>query len=286
VYVKTKRLEQAQASIERARTLEPDSVQWVVDLAWVLVEQGETQQAIDGTRESMFEHPDEPEYPNLLGRILVEQGDDVAAGTAFRRALEVDPSFVPAFANLARIAERAKRPSEARELLRHVLAQRPSDAEALRALGLFEYREGNTAAAIEAFEEALRADPSDDRTRSDLARARADAGSDLSDALELALLARQSEPENPEYADTLGLVLYQKGLHRAAVEQFRAAIALAPHPIASFHYRLGLALLGAGDRANAKIELEQALELDLSSAEAENARHLLSELGAGSAPTS
>jgi tetratricopeptide (TPR) repeat protein len=283
VYVKTKRLEQAQASIERARALEPNSVQWVVDLAWVLEEQGKGEQAISLARESMLEHPDEPEYPNLLGRILVEQGDDAAAVTAFRRALEVDPSFVPAFVNLAQIAERGKRPFEARELLQGALAQRPNDAEALRALGLLEYRESNTAAAIEAFEAALRADPSDDLTRSDLARARTDARLGLSEALQLALIARHSEPENAEYADTLGLVLYGKGLHEAAAEQFRAAIALAPHPIASFHYRLGRALLGDGDSAGAKVELERALELDPSFAEAEDARRLLSELGAGSA---
>jgi tetratricopeptide (TPR) repeat protein len=283
VYVKMKRLDQAQASIERARALEPGSVQWVVDLAWVLDEQGKGQQAIALARESMVAHPDEPEYPNLLGRILVEQGDDVAAGSAFRRAIQVDPSFVPAFVNLARIAERAKRPSEARELLQRALAQQPNDVEALRALGNLEYGEGNPAAAIEAFEAALRADPRNDLTRSDLARARSEAGSDLSEALELALTARHSEPENAEYADTLGLVLYRKGLHEAAAEQFRAAIALAPHPIASFHYRLGRALLGDGDSAGGKIELERALELDPSFAEAEDARRLLSELGAGSA---
>jgi tetratricopeptide (TPR) repeat protein len=289
VFVKTKRLEQAQASMERARALEPDSAQWVVDLAWVLVEQGKGEQAIDLTRESMLEHPEEPEYPNQLGRILLEQGDDAAAGTAFRRAIEVDPSFVPAFLNLARIAERAERPFEARELLRRALAQRPGDAEALRAVGLLEYRERNWAAAIAAFEAALRADPSDNLPRSDLAGARAEAGRDLTGALELARAARQSEPENPECAETLGMVLYRKGLHRAAAEQFRAAIALAPHPIASFHYRLGLALLADGDSANARIELERALELDPSFAEAEDARRLLSEPGAGSAaagPTS
>ena len=79
------------------------------------------------------------------------------------------------------------------------------------------------------------------------------------------------------------MVLYRKGLHRAAAEQFRAAIALAPHPIASFHYRLGLALLADRDSANARIEFERALELDPSFAESEDARRLLSELGAGSA---
>ncbi|MDH3212655.1 MAG: tetratricopeptide repeat protein [Myxococcales bacterium] len=289
VYVKTKRLEQAQASMERARALEPDSVQWVVDLAWVLAERGAADEAIARARESMLEHPDEPEYPNLLGRILADQGDDAAARTAFRRALEVDPEFAPALMNLAAIARRERRPAEARELLRSALAQRPGDAEALRALGLLEYREGNAASAIEAFEAALRADPGDEPTRSNLARARADAGYGLAEALEFARAARQSEPENPGYADTLGLVLYRNGLYRAAAEQFRAAIALAPHAIASFHYRLGLALLAGGDGPGARIELERALELDPSFAEAEDARRLLSELSAGSAvarPTS
>ena len=56
-----------------------------------------------------------------------------------------------------------------------------------------------------------------------------------------------------------------KGLRRAAAAPFRAA--LAPHPIASFPCRLGLALLAGGDSADAKLELERARDLDPSLAE-------------------
>ena len=94
-------------------------------------------------------------------------------------------------------------------------------------------------------------------------------------------------PDSPRRGHELRVT--QPPVERAAAEQFRAAIALAPHAIASFHYRLGLALLAGGDGPGARIELERALELDPSFAEAEDARRLLSELSAGSAvarPTS
>ncbi|MCV5779169.1 hypothetical protein OFN45_33200, partial [Escherichia coli] len=51
-----------------------------------------------------------------------------------------------------------------------------------------------------------------------------------------------------------------KGLHAAAVEQLRRAVAKAGNsPV--YRYHLGMALLGLGDKEGARRELQEALRL-------------------------
>jgi tetratricopeptide (TPR) repeat protein len=278
LYVKTERLERAEDAVRRAVALEPDSVQWVVDLVWVLTEQGKFDDALEAARTRMLEYPEIAEYPNLVGQVLMRREDYAGADRAFRSAVQVDPGFVPSYVNRARIASLEKRYGDAREVLESALAQQPGNPEALRELGIVEAHQGNTDRAVEAFQAALRADPTSEVTRANLAQAQARAGSDLSGFIEAARMMRQSDPDSPVYAETLGLVLHRSGLPGAAAEQFRDAIANAPHPIAIYHYRLGLALQDAGDRAGATRELERALELDASFKTAEDARRRLAEL--------
>ena len=137
---------------------------------------------------------------------------------------------------------------------------------------------GRTDAAIATFEASLRADPNSTRTSADLARALSDAERDLPRALELARLARAQDPTDADYAEALGRVLHTSGLHAAAVAQYREGIELAPHPIAAFHYRLGVALADGGEPEEAARELQEALEIDPSFDLAEEARHRLAAL--------
>ena len=277
VLVARGRLADAQAEIERARALEPDSVQWTVDLIWILVKRGAGNAALERAETGMLEHPAAPDFAFLKGQILLRLGDEAAAARAFERAIEVDPDFLSGYVNLAQIEARAGRFDGAREFLRRALARRADDADTLRALGDVELRGGRADDAIAAYEKALLADPGSPVSKSALARALADAGRDLDRALDLARAARESDASNADFAEALGRVLHRKGIYAAAVDQFRNAVELLPHPIAAYRYRLGLALLANGDRAGAVRELEQALAIDPSFEGSSDARRVLEE---------
>ena len=64
----------------------------------------------------------------------------------------------------------------------------------------------------------------------------------------------------PEAWDTLGWVYFRKQLPILAIDPFERAVAKAPDN-AVFHYHLGLALAGSGDRARSRSAFEQALKL-------------------------
>jgi len=277
VFVALGRPADAQAEVERALALEPGSVQWTVDLIWILVKRGEGNAALARAETGMLEHPEAPDFAFLKGQILLRLGDEAAAARAFERTIEVDPDFLSAYVNLAQSEARAGRLDAAREFLRRALARKADDADTLRTLGDVEVRGGRIDDAIAAYEKALLADPGSPISKSALARVLADAGRDLDRALDLARAARESDPSSADFAEALGRVLHRKGIYSAAVDQLRNAVELLPHPVAAYRYRLGLALFASGDRAGAVRELEQALAIDPSFEGASDARRALEE---------
>jgi hypothetical protein len=79
----------------------------------------------------------------------------------------------------------------------------------------------------------------------------------------------QKNPNMAGFVDTLGWVYYKKSLHGAAVEQLRKAVALNEAqaraantaPSAAYHYHLGMALVGNGDKAEGRREIEASIRL-------------------------
>jgi hypothetical protein len=88
--------------------------------------------------------------------------------------------------------------------------------------------------------------------------------------------------------DTLGWVYYKKNLHTAAIEQLRKAVSINEaearkanvSPSASYHYHLGMALKGNGDKEEARSQLEAAVRLSDKSpfADLEEAKKALATL--------
>jgi TolA-binding protein len=77
--------------------------------------------------------------------------------------------------------------------------------------------------------------------------------------------------------DTLGWVHYQRGAYPAALEVLKDCVKKAPQsPI--YQYHLGMSYLKAGDKANAKASLAEALRLNKSFPGADEARSILAQM--------
>jgi Flp pilus assembly protein TadD len=107
-------------------------------------------------------------------------------------------------------------------------------------------------------------------------------GGNLDVALSLAQTARRGMPDSPDVADTLGWIYYQKGAYRSAVDSLREAVKLVQesHSPANstFHYHLGMAYAKSGQTTLARQQLQQALKLNPTSGDAEDAKRQLAEL--------
>jgi len=95
------------------------------------------------------ENSDQPFGLVNLGNFRLQEGDVAGAERAFRDALDIDPDWIPAAANLADLLRATARDREGESVLRASLAREPAAAALHYALGLCLVRQQRRAAALE-----------------------------------------------------------------------------------------------------------------------------------------
>jgi predicted CXXCH cytochrome family protein len=104
-----------------------------------------------------------PESHLNLGIVAAERGDGAEAETEYRVAIKCDPTFVPAYVNLADLLRALGRSDDAAKTLGDGLAAVPDDPSLLHALGLQRVREHRIADALPLLERAAKGRPEDPR---------------------------------------------------------------------------------------------------------------------------
>ena len=103
---------------------------------------------------SQRSNADRPEAHHNIGLTLTELGRVPEAEPEFKKALELDPNFVPAAVTLADLYRSLGRDREAEPVLRQLLARLPSSAAAHHSLGLWLVRAGRHEEALAEFKQA------------------------------------------------------------------------------------------------------------------------------------
>ena len=206
----------------------------------------------------------------LKGQIYGYQGNGQAAEAELRRALEIDPNYLPAYSSLAALFINAKQEDRAIAEYKKILTIRPDNAAVYTLIGMLEDARQNFDAAADNYRKALELDQNSVIAANNLSWLYAVTGKgNLDEAVRLAQTVVQRNPNVAGFVDTLGWVYYKKNLHSAAVEQLQKAVALDEAaaraanvpPSASYHYHLGMALKGKGDKDGSRRALETALKL-------------------------
>jgi tetratricopeptide (TPR) repeat protein len=120
----------------------------------------------DGIREYVSTqefNAERPEAQLNLGTLYAEQRRDTEAELAYRRAIERQPWFVPAYANLAQLLSDTHREQEADGILRRGLARNPDSADLQHALGLSLVRQDRLDDALNALAKAAKLAPDNAR---------------------------------------------------------------------------------------------------------------------------
>ena len=138
-------------------------------------------------------------------------------------------------------------------------------------IGILEDQRKNYDAAADNYRKALEKDPNAVIAANNLAWLYAVTGKgNLDEAVRLAQGVVQKNPNVAGFIDTLGWVYYKKNLHTAAVEQLRKAVSIneaagarseQSRRVRAYHYHLGMALKGKGDKEESRRELETAIRL-------------------------
>jgi putative PEP-CTERM system TPR-repeat lipoprotein len=146
--------------LEAAVALDGAPMQTEVALILGLVKKNDLNRALQAANALAKKYPANPLSHQMLGAVYAARKDLVAARAAFAKALELNPTYLPAIANLARLDIAEKKPADARKRFEAVIAKDPKNEQALLALADVMARTGAPPAEIVAtLQRAVTANP-------------------------------------------------------------------------------------------------------------------------------
>jgi tetratricopeptide (TPR) repeat protein len=214
---------------------------------------------------------------NLKGGLYLAQKKEAEAEESFKKALKENPNFLRPYYALGRIYIKQKKEDKAIAQYKKVIEKNPEQAAPHMLLGTIYDLQKRFDLSEKHYRAALDSNPDFAPAANNLAYLLITQDKNIDEALVLAQKAKEKLPDDPNVADTLGLIYYKKGLYDSAIGQFADSLEKIPDN-AIVHFHLGLAYHKKGDRNSAGKELEKALSLDQKFEGADEARRVLSEL--------
>lgn len=203
--------------------------------------------------------PDDPTGRFWIAFAHNALGDGSAAKRALEHALAVEPTFQPAYINLAKILRHMGRSDEALELMRAKLpdASRPAEVREQIAMSLFKLRRVDE--ATEEFRDAIAAHPDRWQLRASYATMLM-LGGNFPEAEKLMQTVVAERPDNM----TLRYSLASAQLRQRKLPEARNNLetVVAQQPLASAYYDLGVACSGLADFVAAKEAYRNCVALD------------------------
>jgi putative PEP-CTERM system TPR-repeat lipoprotein len=248
----------ARVALEEALKLDPQNLRALEVLRGSYVAQKQNATALQKIKEYAAQQPKSASVQAFLGQVLAASGDSVQARAAFDAAKAADPHLESVELSLIQLDYVDGRLDSARTRLQALLAANPNNQRARLWLGDVNAVKGDSGAALEAYQQVLQADPSHAEALNNAAYLLATQINRPDEALKYAEKAHELAPNDPDYVDTLGWILYQKGLYTLAVKHFEQAASQKRNPV--WRYHLAMACAKAGDGKRARAELQAALQ--------------------------
>jgi tetratricopeptide (TPR) repeat protein len=134
VLMRTDRVADGEADLQRALALSPDQPDVLNYLGYAWIDQGvRLQEALGMIQRAVALRPDSAAIVDSLGWAYYRMGDYPRALDALERAVQIDPGDATLNEHLGDVYWRVGRRTEARFQWNHALAQSPDDADAIRA---------------------------------------------------------------------------------------------------------------------------------------------------------
>jgi putative PEP-CTERM system TPR-repeat lipoprotein len=203
--------------------------------------------------------PDKPLAHNLRGGVLLAKGDVAGGRRSFERALEIDPAYLPAATNLARLDMAEKKPEEAKKRFEAVVAKDPKNSKAYLSLASLRSAAGAPPDEVAALiGKAIAANPTDVEAR--LALISYWGPKDPKKAVGAAQDALTAIPDRPEILDAAGQAYRAAGDTNQALTTYNKLAQLRPDlPLP--YMRMAEIQTAAKDNAAARESLRKALAI-------------------------
>ncbi len=282
------KLDRALELAQKARELLPNQPEVADTLGWIFFKKRNYTRALALFDEAAEKLSETAEFQYHLGMACYMTGDETRATAALEKALKLDANFPGADDAKKALAVTTGATgadiAAFRATLEKTVATRPGDSIAQNRLGLLLEKEGNRDKALAAFENAIKASPTNVNATLNAFRLYRERN-ELSKAVELGKSARKSAPSNAKLAHALGQVGYGTADFAWAHSLLQEAKRQLPDdPEVSFD--LGLAAYSVGRVADAETAVRDALKMPATFSRSANAKSFLELLALGANPTS
>jgi putative PEP-CTERM system TPR-repeat lipoprotein len=266
----------ARASLDSMLRQNPDDVRALRALAELYGRENQPAAGLRTMREYAARRPGSAPVQNLLGELLLADGNPAGARAAFMAAQAADPRFRPAQLALIRLDASEGKLQSAHRALAGLLARHQGDPELWLYMGWLENLEKDYPQALACFRKVVDADPSNIVALNNLAYLLASETGQFDEALKYAQQVKEMAPDNQGVDDTIGWIMYRKGLYRSAVGYLEIAAKGQADPVIRYH--LGMAYLKLGDKRG-EATLRAAMKSAPDLPEAKMAEQLLEKSG-------
>ncbi len=250
----------ARAALEQALNMNSGDLRALAALKQTYDAQKQSSAALQKVKEYASRQPKSAPVQEYLGVLLMATGDKKDARAAFEAAKAADPRFVTADLSLIQLDAAEGKLDDAAGALKALISADGGNTTARLWLGNIEESKGDHNAAIEQFRKVLEANPSDAQASNNLAYLLVEYHGQTDEALKYAQKAVELAPERPAYCDTLGWILYRKGVYGSAVKYLEKADSHSANAVWKYH--LAMAYAKAGERNRGRATLQAALQLN------------------------
>lgn len=261
---------------EKALSLDPDDE--VLALAVTIdLSSKNFERALSRINGQISRTPDRAAPHVLLGKVYAATKDETKAEQAFKKAIEKDETYYPAYVDLGNLYAARGSFDDALKQYRESVKVDPKALGSYMLIGMLNEKKGDHSGAIESYKKALEINPKFAPAANNLAWLYSEKGGNIDVALTLAETAKELLPNEPAISDTLGWIYYKKQAYLKAVTLLKESAAKMPNEPA-IRYHLGMAYYKKGEKALARQELKRALDMRDDFEGAEEARKTLANL--------
>jgi tetratricopeptide (TPR) repeat protein len=276
-YASTKDYKNAESELDSALRVSPKSTFVLGSIADYWIARGQPAKAVEQARKFVAADPKNADAQAILGSALLSAKSYPEAQAVLEESVKAKPNLFQTYVLLGKLHTLKGDTQPAIDAYSHAIALQPRYAPLYAALGNIYLDKKDFSSAQKYFEQCLKIDPEFGVAASNLAWIYALEGGNLDVAVGLAQKAKQLLPDTASVSDTLAWVYVKRGNFSSAVPLLQESIKKNPQS-ALYRYHLGIALMGKGDTAKGRAELETALRLKLAGDEADQAHRALAQL--------
>ncbi len=124
-------------------------------LGMIQLRNGDAAAALETAQDLMVRQPENPFHPNLAGSAYVALNDFVAARSSYESALEIDPTYMPAALNLAKLDILSGELDQAEDRYYQIIDENPEESRAMIGLANIYERRNHVQEAVSWLEKAV-----------------------------------------------------------------------------------------------------------------------------------